>query len=56
MDTTSPDLERRREVFGWMLYAWAVHGFVTTVASVLFSPYQKSHPEPGWPSPFPAEP
>ena len=39
MNATSPDLDRRREVFGWMLYAWAVHGFVTTVASVLFNPY-----------------
>ncbi len=39
MDTASPNLDHRREVFGWMLYAWAVHGFVTTVASVLFSPY-----------------
>jgi UMF1 family MFS transporter len=29
----------RPEVFGWMMYAWAFHGFVTTVATVLFGPY-----------------
>src|SRR5260370_25194014 len=28
--------DRRREIFGWMMYAWAFHGFVTTVATVLF--------------------
>ena len=29
----------RREIFGWMMYAWACHGFVTTVASVMMGPY-----------------
>src|SRR5260370_38174579 len=28
-----------RAVFGWMMYAWAFHGFVTTVATVMFGPY-----------------
>src|SRR5260370_39376577 len=31
--------DRRREIFGWMMYAWAFHGFVTTVATGLFGPY-----------------
>jgi MFS transporter, UMF1 family len=31
-----------REVFAWMLYAWAFHGFVTTVATVLLGPYLTS--------------
>jgi UMF1 family MFS transporter len=29
----------RSEVLSWALYAWAYHGFVTTVATVLFGPY-----------------
>src|SRR5260221_149013 len=29
----------RREVFGWMMYQWSFHGFVTTVQTVLFAPY-----------------
>jgi len=29
----------RREVFGWISYQWAFHGFVTTVATVLLGPY-----------------
>jgi UMF1 family MFS transporter len=29
----------RREVFGWMMYAWSYHGFVTTVQTVLLAPY-----------------
>jgi UMF1 family MFS transporter len=29
----------RREVVGWVLYSWAFHGFVTTVATVLLGPY-----------------
>ena len=32
-------VDDRREVFGWMMYAWACHGFVTTVASVMAGPY-----------------
>jgi UMF1 family MFS transporter len=32
----------RREVFGWMMYAWAFHGFVTTVATVMLGPYLTS--------------
>ncbi|MFI5184971.1 MAG: MFS transporter [Vicinamibacteria bacterium] len=39
MDTAPPEIDPRRETFGWMLYAWATHGFETTVVSVLFSPY-----------------
>jgi UMF1 family MFS transporter len=31
-----------REVFGWMMYQWAFHGFVTTVQTVLFGPYVTS--------------
>ena len=29
----------RREVVGWMMYAWSFHGFVTTVQTVLLGPY-----------------
>ncbi|MFI5183601.1 MAG: MFS transporter [Vicinamibacteria bacterium] len=41
MDTASSSSGQndRREVFGWVLYAWAVHGFSTTVASVFLAPY-----------------
>jgi UMF1 family MFS transporter len=35
----SSESGRGREIFGWMMYQWAFHGFVTTVASVLFGPY-----------------
>ena len=38
----SPQTNDRREVFAWMLYAWAFHGFVTTVATVLLGPYLTS--------------
>jgi UMF1 family MFS transporter len=34
-----PDPDQRREVFGWLMYQWAFHGFETTVATVLFGPY-----------------
>jgi UMF1 family MFS transporter len=34
-----PKPDGRREVFGWLMYQWAFHGFVTTVATVLFGPY-----------------
>jgi len=36
---TSATIDDRREIFGWKMYAWASHGFVTTVASVLIGPY-----------------
>jgi UMF1 family MFS transporter len=36
---TSATIDDRREIFGWKMYAWACHGFLTTVASVLFAPY-----------------
>jgi MFS transporter, UMF1 family len=32
----------RREIFGWTMYAWAYHGFVTTVSTVLLGPYVTS--------------
>ena len=41
-DTGSPKTNDRREVFAWVLYAWAFHGFVTTVATVLLGPYLTS--------------
>jgi UMF1 family MFS transporter len=34
-----PKPGERREVFGWLMYQWAFHGFETTVATVLFGPY-----------------
>ncbi|PYQ20124.1 MAG: MFS transporter, partial [Acidobacteria bacterium] len=34
-----PPIDDRREIFGWMMYAWAFHGFITTVATVLLGPY-----------------
>ena len=37
--TTKIDRDDRREVFGWMMYAWSFHGFVTTVATVMLGPY-----------------
>jgi MFS transporter, UMF1 family len=39
MDGIAAGRNDRREVVGWTLFAWAVHGFVTTVASVLLSPF-----------------
>ena len=35
----SPTIDDRREIFAWQMYAWACHGFLTTVASVLLGPY-----------------
>ena len=32
-------LERRREVFGWVIYDWANSAFQTTVVTVLIGPY-----------------
>jgi UMF1 family MFS transporter len=37
--SSGPSCGDRREVFAWALYAWAFHGFVTTVATVLLGPY-----------------
>src|SRR5437870_12333676 len=36
---SGPPVGDRREIFGWMMYAWAFHGFITTVATVLLGPY-----------------
>jgi UMF1 family MFS transporter len=38
-DLSGAPADDRREVLGWALYSWAFHGFVTTVATVLFGPY-----------------
>lgn len=37
--TSASPTNDRREVFGWQMYAWAYHGFSTTVASALLGPY-----------------
>lgn len=29
----------RREIFGWSMYSWADHAFITTVGAVLIGPY-----------------
>ena len=42
MPPSSARAHDRREIVGWMVYAWAFHGFVTTVATVLFGPYVTS--------------
>ena len=34
-----PPWNSPREVFGWTMYTWAFHGFVTTVATVMLGPY-----------------
>ena len=34
-----PAVNDRREILGWMMYQWAFHGFVTTVATVMLGPY-----------------
>ena len=39
METEKPQLNDRREVFGWLMYDWANSAFYTTVISVLLGPY-----------------
>ena len=39
METTKPNKNDRREIFGWMLYDWANSAFYTTVVAVLIGPY-----------------
>ena len=34
-----PAIDDPHEIFGWTMYAWAFHGFITTVATVLLGPY-----------------
>lgn len=34
-----PQVDNRGEILAWGLYAWAFHGFVTTVVTVLIGPY-----------------
>lgn len=40
--TPEPWWNSRREIFGWTMYAWAFHGFIATVATVLLGPYVTS--------------
>ncbi len=39
METTKPQKNDSREIFGWMLYDWANSAFFTTVIGVLIGPY-----------------
>ncbi len=39
---TSPPLEREKEQRAWYWYDWANSAYVTTIATVLFSPYLTS--------------
>jgi len=39
MNSTNPDKNNRREIFGWLVYDWANSAFYTTVVSVLLGPY-----------------
>src|SRR5919109_788787 len=35
----TPDVNDRREIFGWMMYDWANSAFSTTVGAALLAPY-----------------
>ncbi len=39
MESTIPEKNNRREIFGWLTYAWANSAFYTTVVTVLAGPY-----------------
>jgi len=39
MDSTIPEKNNRREIFGWLSYDWANSAFYTTVVTVLAGPY-----------------
>ncbi len=34
-----PEVNNRREVFGWMMYDWANSAFSTTTVTVFLGPY-----------------
>ncbi len=38
----APDVNDRREIFGWVMYDWAVSAFSTTVGAALLAPYLTS--------------
>jgi UMF1 family MFS transporter len=38
-DTARPDINDKREIFGWLMYDWANSAFYTTVVGALFGPY-----------------
>ena len=38
-DTPRPDINDKREIFGWLMYDWANSAFYTTVVGALFGPY-----------------
>lgn len=39
METTAPQKNDRREIFGWLMYDWANSVFITTVVGVLIGDY-----------------
>ena len=37
-----PQVDDRKEIFGWTMYDWAISAFSTTVGTVFLGPYVTS--------------